>query len=195
MYFSIAYNAMPGRERPGTRLAAPETRLAPDTRFSGGDMRAITMVMINLCGVVLLGQALTVGLPAPTGRAVDFKLGELEAAGRELAAKGLITERILEGGTYSINVRHIASAETALVHGKITEVWVVREGSGTLATGGSLVDPKPGATSGEQSGSSIRGGVERVINAGDVIFIPPGVPHGIKESKSITYLNIRFETR
>ena len=158
-------------------------------------MRAITMVMINLCGVVVLGQALTVGLPAPHDRAVDFKLGELEAAGRELAAKGLITERILEGGTYSINVRHIASAETALVHGKITEVWVVREGSGTLATGGSLVDAKPGATAGEQSGSSIRGGVERLINAGDVIFIPPGVPHGIKQSKSITYLNIRFETK
>jgi mannose-6-phosphate isomerase-like protein (cupin superfamily) len=169
--------------------------LAPDTRFSGGNMRAITMVMINLCGVVVLGQALTVRQPAPTDRAVDFKLGELEAVGRGLAAKGLITERILEGGTYSINVRHIASAETALVHGKITEVWVVREGSGTLATGGSLVDPKPGATAGEQSGSSIRGGIERVINAGDVIFIPPGVPHGIKESKSITYLNIRFETK
>ena len=155
-------------------------------------MRAITMVMINLCGVVVLGQALTVGLPAPADRAVDFKLGQLEAVGRELAAKGLITERILEGGTYSINVRHIASAETALVHGKITEVWVVREGSGTLASGGSLVDPKPGATSGEQSGSSIRGGVERAINAGDVIFIPPGVPHVIRDTAGISYLNIHF---
>ena len=30
---------------------------------------------------------------------------------------------------------------------------------------------------------------------GDVIFIPPGVAHGIKQSAGITYLNIRFEAR
>lgn len=42
---------------------------------------------------------------------------------------------------------------------------------------------------------AIRGGVERVIKTGDLVCIPPGVPHGIKESKGITYLNIRFEAR
>jgi AraC-like ligand binding domain len=72
---------------------------------------------------------------------------------------------------------------------------VVREGSGIVATGGTLVDPKPGATTGDFSGSAIRGGVEREIKAGDLVFIPPGVPHGIKQSNGITYLNIRFETR
>ena len=78
-------------------------------------------------------------------------------------------------------------------HGKIAEVWVVRDGTGTVATGGTLVDPKPGAAPGEFSGSGIRAGIERVIKAGDLVFIPPGVPHGIRESKGITYLNIRFE--
>ncbi len=45
------------------------------------------------------------------------------------------------------------------------------------------------------SGSAIEGGVEREIKAGDLVFIPTGVPHGIKQSDSITYLNIRFEAR
>jgi mannose-6-phosphate isomerase-like protein (cupin superfamily) len=94
-----------------------------------------------------------------------------------------------------VNVRHIAGSETALQHGRIAEVWVVREGTGIVATGGTLVDPKPGATAGEFSGSSITGGVEREIKAGDLVFIPPGVPHGIKQSKAITYLNIRFEVK
>jgi mannose-6-phosphate isomerase-like protein (cupin superfamily) len=134
-------------------------------------------------------------LPAPKDKAVDFPLAMLEAVAKDITAKGLITQRVLEGGTYSVNVRHIAGSETALQHGKITEVWVVREGSGVVATGGTLVDQKPGATAGEFSGSAIRGGVERTIKAGDLVFIPPGVPHGIKESKGITYLNIRFETR
>jgi hypothetical protein len=64
-----------------------------------------------------------------------------------------------------------------------------------VATGGTLIEPKPGAAAGEFSGSGIRGGVERVIKTGDLVFIPPGVPHGIRESKGITYLNIRFETQ
>lgn len=145
--------------------------------------------------VSVVAQAPLTGPPAPKDRAMDFPLASLEAAAREIAAKGLITQRVLDGGTYSINVRHIAGAETALVHGKITEVWVVREGSGTVATGGTLIEPKPGAVAGEFSGRAIRGGVERVIKTGDLVFIPPGVPHGIKESKGITYLNIRFETK
>ena len=131
----------------------------------------------------------------PTDRALDFKDSQLDKISSDIALKKLITERIVEGGTYSVNVRHIVSSETALVHGKITEVWVVRDGSGTVATGGQLVNAKGGAAPGEFSGTSIKGGVERVISAGDIVFIPPGVPHGIKETKSITYLNIRFETK
>lgn len=132
---------------------------------------------------------------APKDKAMDFSLAMLEGVARDITAKGLITQRVLEGGTYSVNVRHISGSETALQHGKITEVWVVRDGSGVVATGGTLVDAKPGASAGEFSGSAIRGGVEREIKAGDLVFIPPGVPHGIKQATSITYLNIRFETQ
>jgi mannose-6-phosphate isomerase-like protein (cupin superfamily) len=133
--------------------------------------------------------------PAPKDKAMDLPLATLEAVAKDITAKWLITQRVLEGGTFSINVRHISGSETALQHGRITEVWVVRDGSGIVATGGTLVDAKPGATTGEFSGSAIRGGVEREIKPGDLVFIPPGVPHGIKQSKSITYLNIRFEAR
>jgi mannose-6-phosphate isomerase-like protein (cupin superfamily) len=152
-----------------------------------------TFVLLMSAG---LASAQTAGAPpAPKDKAVDFPLASLEAVAKEITAKGLITQRVLDGGTFSINVRHISGSETALQHGRITEVWVVRDGSGIVATGGTLVDAKPGAAAGEFSGSAIRGGVEREIKAGDLVFIPPGVPHGIKQSKSITYLNIRFEAR
>lgn len=133
--------------------------------------------------------------PAPKDRAADLSDALLDQAAKDLVARGLITQRMLEGGIFSINVRHIAGAETALSHGRITEVWVVREGAGVVATGGTLVNPTAGTGPGEFRGSAIRGGSERTIKAGDVVFIPPGVPHGIKESSSITYLNIRFELR
>jgi len=159
------------------------------------------MKRLGLCAFLMLlssafASAQTAGAPpAPKDKAMDPPLAALEAVARDITAKGLITQRVLEGGVFSINVRHISGSETALQHGRITEVWVVREGSGIVATGGTLVDAKPGATAGEFSGSAIRGGVEREIKAGDLVFIPPGVPHGIKQSNSITYLNIRFEAR
>jgi len=153
------------------------------------------VVVLSVCSSVAFAQATAAAPPAPKDKAMDLPLAMLESVARDIAAKGQITQRVLEGGTFSVNVRHIAGAETALQHGKIAEVWVVREGTGTVATGGTLVNPKPGATAGEFSGSGITGGVEREIKAGDLVFIPPGVPHGIKQSNAITYLNIRFEVK
>ena len=158
-------------------------------------MRSLPAIFVLvLCTAAAFAQ--TAGAPpAPKDRAVDFPSSALDAAARDLVAKKLITQRVLEGGTFSINVRHIAGAETALSHGSISEVWVVREGSGTLATGGTLVNPTAGTGPGEFRGTAVQGGVERVIKAGDIVFVPPGVPHGIKASAGITYMNIRFEAK
>jgi mannose-6-phosphate isomerase-like protein (cupin superfamily) len=156
-------------------------------------IRAIVVVLV--CSGVAQAQSAAPAPPAPKDKAMDMPLELLQTVAREIAAKGQITQRVLEGGTFSVNVRHIAGAETALQHGKIAEVWVIRDGTGTVATGGTLIDAKPGATAGEFSGSGIKDGVEREIKAGDLVFIPPGVPHGIKQSKAITYLNIRFEVK
>lgn len=159
-------------------------------------MTIIRVLILGLNFLALPILAQTAGAPpAPTDRAVILPLAELQAAAEKLAVDGILTRRMLEGGIFSINVRHIEAAETALQHGRITEVWVVRDGSGILVTGGSLVDQADGSGPGEYRGSGIRGGEERLIQAGDVVFVPPGVPHGIRETASITYLNIRFELR
>jgi mannose-6-phosphate isomerase-like protein (cupin superfamily) len=159
-------------------------------------MKLISYLLFSLTLISAPVLSQTAGAPlAPEDRAVDLSLAEIEDAARQLAAQGILTKRMLEGGVFSVNVRHIEGSETALQHGRITEVWVVREGSGLLATGGSLVDPVPGSAPGEFRGSSIAGGYERIVSAGDVVFIPPGVPHGMKETESFTYLNIRFEAR
>ena len=135
-----------------------------------------------------------VRMAAPTDKAVDFSLAEIESTFKEMDAKKIPTMRLIEGGRYNVNIRRLVGAESALVHAKTADVWVVREGSGTLVTGGALVNPQTNAN-GDLSGSAITGGVERVIKTGDVVFIPAGVAHGVKESKSITWLNIRFDTK
>ena len=156
-----------------------------------------SVIGIAFGGAIAIGQQATgptVRQAAPTDKAVDFPLAEIEATFKEMDAKKLATMRLLEGGRYNVNIRRLIGSESALVHSKTADVWVVREGSGTLVTGGTLVDPKVNAN-GDLSGSAIQGGVERVIKTGDVVFIPAGVPHGVKESKSITWLNIRFDTK
>ena len=94
----------------------------------------------------------------------------------------------------NVNIRRLTGAERPLVHPKTADVWVVTEGSGTLVTSGELVDGTRSA-SGDLSGASIRGGIERVIKPGDVVFIPAGLSHGVKDTKGITWPNIRFDTK
>jgi mannose-6-phosphate isomerase-like protein (cupin superfamily) len=79
-----------------------------------------------------------------------------------------------------MNARYLAGSEPAQVHKSILELYFVREGTATLITGGKIVD------------GMIRGGTERVVKPGDVVFIPPGVPHNIRNTTGISYLNVHF---
>ncbi len=104
---------------------------------------------MNILKVFVLGffvfqasvLAQTDGAPkAPTDSAMDFSLAEMQRAASYLAEQGVPTRCLLEGGVFSVNVRHLEGSETALQHGRITEVWVIQEGSGILATGGTIVN-------------------------------------------------------
>jgi mannose-6-phosphate isomerase-like protein (cupin superfamily) len=91
------------------------------------------------------------------------------------------------------------------VHDFVSEVYHVLEGSGTLVTGGTLVNPQrrdgkasvvvqingPGV-----SGSAIEGGVSRRIAKGDVVIIPAGTPHWFPEiQEDISYTVVRIDPR
>ena len=120
---------------------------------------------------------------APTDRAVDFTREWLQSEFKNMDGATRMTTHILEGGKYNVNIRRITGAETALVHPKTIDVWVVVDGAGTLTTGGTIVNGK------------IVGGTSRPLKAGDVEFIPASVPHGVSGVQgSITWLNIRWDT-
>jgi mannose-6-phosphate isomerase-like protein (cupin superfamily) len=146
------------------------------------------MVVLTLCTAVVLAQtgrggrasAILTRHQAPTDRALDFPLATLQAEFADMIAQKRVTTRLLEGGAYSMNARYLVGSEAAQVHKSIIELYIVRDGSATLVTGGAIVD------------KAIHGGVERVIKPGDVIFIPPGVPHVIRDTAGISYLNVHF---
>jgi glc operon protein GlcG len=87
---------------------------------------------------------------------------------------------LLETGTYKIEASHRTEAGQVEIHVKDTDIMYVVDGSATLVTGGTVVDPKTIETD-EIRGASIRGGETREIIKGDVIVVPNGVPHWFRQ--------------
>jgi mannose-6-phosphate isomerase-like protein (cupin superfamily) len=144
-------------------------------------------------------------LPATYVSAADIQ-ANLNAAPNS-ATNPLPNIRVVDAGGYNVAVGVIHRPQTppgvAAVHFKVTEIYHVTDGAGTLVTGGTMVNAKtrpadaisvrledgPGA-----SGSAIQGGVSRRIKAGDVVVIPAGVPHWFSEIEgSITYVVVRVD--
>ena len=72
------------------------------------------------------------------------------------------------------------------LHQHYDDLVIVQQGTATLITGGSLVDPKTTGP-GEVRGASVQGGKSRTISAGDVVVIPANVPHQILLPSGATY--------
>jgi mannose-6-phosphate isomerase-like protein (cupin superfamily) len=75
-----------------------------------------------------------------------------------------------------INVR--TASGVAEVHQNADDLMIVQEGTATLVTGGSVVDPKTG-DNGEIRGTSLQGGTSKSLGVGDVVIVPAGLPHQI----------------
>lgn len=116
-----------------------------------------------------------------------------------------VTIRSIEAGSANIGVAivHRVTAETsdAILHEKVTEIYYITQGSGTLELGGTLVDPKPfGPSTGlpeigpSQRGTGIRGGTSRHVGVGDVVVIPAGTPHRFSAIDGpVSYINYRVD--
>jgi hypothetical protein len=91
---------------------------------------------------------------------------------------------------------------TGLWHQGQTETYLIISGSGTLVTGGKVVNGRKSAPdsqvtkvlNGPSCSGSIVGEdvVKRVVNVGDIIIIPAGTPHGWAEIiDHVDYLSVR----
>jgi mannose-6-phosphate isomerase-like protein (cupin superfamily) len=133
---------------------------------------------------------------APTDKAAYFDAKDIHEIWRDEEAKQVINKRVAEGGSHSINIRIVLPTNAPLVHALSADTWVVMEGTATAVTGGQLVDAaKRNADSDDMSGSSIKGGTEQPLKAGDILFVPPGVPHGFKDIKGFRAYLIRYPTK
>src|SRR5215204_4190009 len=95
-----------------------------------------------------------------------------------------------------------AGSPTGLWHLGQTETYLIISGSGTLVTGGKVMNGRKSAPesqvtkilNGPSCSGSIVGDdvVKRVVNVGDIIIIPAGTPHGWTEiGDHVDYLSVR----
>jgi uncharacterized protein GlcG (DUF336 family)/mannose-6-phosphate isomerase-like protein (cupin superfamily) len=82
--------------------------------------------------------------------------------------------------TYMVHTSRRDQAGMAEVHTKDADIIYVQDGSATLVTGGTVVDPKS-TEANEIRGKEIAGGETRTITKGDVIIVPAGIPHWFKD--------------
>ena len=97
-------------------------------------------------------------------------------------------------------LRRTAAETNALIHDNVTEIYEIVEGSGTLITGGTLMDPKENDLTRVNAGMSHtgmhHGGESRKVKAKDVIIVPAGMAHRFSQLDGpIVYLVYRFEPK
>ena len=155
-----------------------------------------------IAAVIALSQSLGSSIPAADITQVNI----VETT--ENAILNNVTDtpmRTIDAGGHNIGVAlaHRGPSSNVVagtIHSEVTEIYTVLAGSGTLVTGGRLLNPKereitpsrmllsgPGWT-----GSGMEGAVSREVIEGDIIVIPAGTPHYFSDvADSITYSVVR----
>jgi mannose-6-phosphate isomerase-like protein (cupin superfamily) len=155
-----------------------------------------TMIAVFLC---LFALPIEAQVPPP---ATDLTAAAVQAFLKQLPP-GKISDspiRVVDVGGYKVGIygvfRPKGPSQGAVVHEtKVSEVYYMLDGVGTLVTGGTLKPPVARTTGsfGVNLGSdSIEGGVSRRFAKGDMVIIPGGLPHWWSSLESdLTYLIVR----
>src|SRR5262245_19664895 len=130
--------------------------------------------ILSLIAVFALGAlAVTGKTQSPTNGVTVIQSNKVHAA----FAKGT---PLLENSQFKVHASRRDAPGIAEIHRRDTDIIHVLEGSATLVTGGTAVEPKTIAPD-EIRGREIQGGESRQISKGDVIVISNGVPHWFKQ--------------
>ena len=157
-----------------------------------------------LSALLVLAQAGSTSIPAIAVTGTD-----IQATLENAIANGVTDTpiRTIDAGGHHVGVAIVhrgplASAVAGTIHSEVTEVYSVLEGSGTLVTGGRLIDPRPRENTARRrmvsgpgwTGNGMEGGVTLRVAEGDIIIIPAGTPHYFSEiPESITYTIVRID--
>ncbi|MBI4887237.1 MAG: cupin domain-containing protein, partial [Acidobacteria bacterium] len=118
-----------------------------------------------------------------TDKTMFWPAADIEARWKENEALKRNNSRLFNGPTnISANVRIVAGEDPPLTHETTADLWIVTAGTAVARTDGKL------------AGTSISNPTTRPVGAGDVLYVPPGVPHHFTEMKGFRAWLMRFDT-
>ena len=173
------------------------------THWTLGAVVGVSAVTLGSFAATTLAQA-----PKPPVVATDIYAGDVQAVIKHPTGGGDRLITAVDMGAYNVGVGVLRRGPTkpgapvgAINHEKITEVYYVISGSGTLLTGGVVVNAKPVAADSEivkvavgpsNQGTFKEPAQRRKVSAGDIVIIPPGVYHGFDEvTTHVEYVAVR----
>jgi mannose-6-phosphate isomerase-like protein (cupin superfamily) len=127
---------------------------------------------------------------APTDKTAFWSAEDIQARWRENESLKRANSRLFNGPTdvttnWTANVRIVLDNDPPLVHEGTADLWIVTAGTAVARTDGQMV--------GSGDTASIRNAVVRNVKAGDVLYVPPGVPHHYTDIKGFRAYLIRFD--
>ena len=134
------------------------------------------MLRSVLCACFVLS---TVALAAgdTAGQVLYFKPAEVDAA----RAKGEAGSALITNSEFKVMASRRDTIGQAEIHVSDTDVFIVIEGTATIAIGGKILDAKE-VSPGEIRGSGIDGGTDYRLEKGVVLTVPRNTPHWIKQT-------------
>jgi mannose-6-phosphate isomerase-like protein (cupin superfamily) len=102
--------------------------------------------------------------------------GVIQIDNEKMAATFAKGGMVLQTNNYKVMAGRRVEPGEVEIHEKDTDVFYITEGSATFVTGGTA-DGQHTVAPGEIHAPKIVGGEEHHLTKGDVIVIPPGVPH------------------
>jgi mannose-6-phosphate isomerase-like protein (cupin superfamily) len=141
-------------------------------------MRIRIIAAISLVVLLALSISARQGQKTPGAATIVTAADVAAMIAKSPSDKNTLGQKLIQLGSYSVNMEHRVMGQAAAVHEKEAEFFYVIEGAGTIVTGGKLVEEKR-TNDANLSGTSIQGGVSKKISKGDWIMVPEGVPHQI----------------
>jgi len=173
-------------------------------------MRNNTLIVIGVIGVFGLGGAVTHSQQAgrngaaaaqppaqgrgaappvpdlPVGKTAFWTSDDIQARWKDNEANKRINSRLFNGPTnISANVRIVLPGDPPVTHETTADLWIVTEGTAIARTDGQIVD--------SNGTKSVRNGVQRPVHPGDLLYVPPGVPHHFTDMKGFRAFLIRYD--
>lgn len=124
---------------------------------------------------------------APTDKTAFWTNEEIQARWKDNEANKRNNSRLFEGPTnITANVRIVAGDDPPATHDTTADLWIVTAGTAVARTDGQIVE--------NNGAKSIRNGVQRTVHPGDILYVPPGVPHHFTDMNGFRAWLMRFDT-